>query len=147
MQGPIMPSSNTKMRAVPATIGTLSEGTGVNIETIRYYERIGLLPAPPRSAGRHRLYGEQHRQRLIFIRRARELGFSLEEVRVLLGLGGSHDLTCAEVRALTNLHLAAIRQKLRDLKRLESTLSNLSSQCTGKTVPECPILEALNNQR
>lgn len=125
------------------TIGALSEGTGVNIETIRYYERIGLLPAPPRSAGRHRLYGEPHRQRLVFIRRGRELGFSLEEVRALLGLGGGHDMTCGEVRALTHHHMAAIRDKIRDLKRLDRILSDLAARCRADDVPECPILEAL----
>jgi len=139
-----MSSVNTKARAAPATIGTLSESTDVNIETIRYYERIGLLPAPPRSAGRHRLYGEPHRQRLVFIRRARELGFSLEEVRTLLGLGGGHDLTCGEVRALTQHHIAAIRDKVRDLKKLERTLSDLAAQCKVDKVPDCPILDALN---
>jgi MerR family mercuric resistance operon transcriptional regulator len=144
MQGPIMRDSNTKMRAIPTTIGALSEGAGVNIETIRYYERIGLLPPPPRSAGRHRLYGDAHRQRLVFIRRARELGFSLEEVRALLGLGGGHGLACSEVRALTEHHIAAIRDRIRDLKRLERTLSALAGQCRGDTVPACPVLEALN---
>jgi MerR family mercuric resistance operon transcriptional regulator len=140
-----MRGTNTKMRAVPATIGALSEDTGVNIETIRYYERIGLLPAPPRSAGRHRLYGESHRQRLVFIRRARELGFSLEEIRTLLGLGGGrHDLTCGDVRALTQHHIEAIRDKVRDLKRLERTLSALAAQCKADIVPGCPILDALN---
>jgi MerR family transcriptional regulator, mercuric resistance operon regulatory protein len=139
-----MAQSNTKLRAGPATIGALSEGTGVNIETIRYYERIGLLPAPPRSAGRHRLYGESHRQRLVFIRRARELGFSLEEVRALLGLGGGHDLTCGEVRVLTQQHMAAIRDKVRDLRRLERTLSDLAARCKADKVPDCPILDALN---
>jgi len=140
-----MAQSNTKPRAAPITIGGLSEGTGVNIETIRYYERIGLLPAPPRSAGRHRLYGEAHRQRLIFVRRARELGFSLEEVRALLGLGDGHDMTCRDVRALTQHHVAAIRAKIRDLKRLERTLSDLAARCQGRDVPECPILETLGN--
>lgn len=139
-----MPSSNTRMRAVPATIGALSLGTGVNIETIRYYERIGLLPAPPRSVGRHRLYDEPHRQRLVFIRRARELGFSLEEIRALLGLGGKHGLTCGDVRTLTQHHIAAIRDKVRDLKRLERILSDLAAQCKADKVPECPILDALN---
>jgi MerR family mercuric resistance operon transcriptional regulator len=138
-----MPSSNTKTRAAAAAIGALSERTGVNIETIRYYERIGLLPAPPRSAGRHRLYDEQHHQRLVFIRRARELGFSLDEVRALLGLSGGHGLTCREVNALTRHHVGSIREKIRDLKRLERTLSDLAARCEGQEVPECPILEAL----
>lgn len=139
-----MAQSNTRLRATPATIGALSEGTGVNIETIRYYERIGLLPPPPRSAGRHRQYEDAHRQRLVFIRRARELGFSLDEVRALLGLGGGHDLTCGEVRALTQHHIAAIRDKIRDLKRLERTLSELATRCKGDAVPDCPILDTLN---
>lgn len=139
-----MRGENTKMRAGPATIGALSGSTGVNVETIRYYERIGLLPPPPRSAGRHRLYGDAHRQRLVFIRRARELGFSLEEVRILLGLGAGHGMTCAAVRSLTQHHVAAIRDKVRDLKRLERTLSDLAARCRGDTVPDCPILDALN---
>lgn len=139
-----MPRLNTKTRAAVMTSGTLSERTGVNIETIRYYERVGLLPAPPRSTGRHRLYDEPHRQRLVFIRRARELGFSLEEIRALLGLGGKHDLTCGDVRALTQHHIEAIRDKVRDLKRLERTLSALAAQCRADTVPDCPILDSLN---
>jgi len=139
-----MPSLSPKMRATAMTIGTLSERAGVNIETIRYYERIGLLPAPPRSAGRHRLYDEPHRQRLVFIRRARELGFSLEETRALLGLGGRHDLTCGDVRVLTQGHIEGIRDKVRDLKRLDRTLSALAAQCNGDTVPACPVLDALN---
>jgi MerR family mercuric resistance operon transcriptional regulator len=139
-----MAQSNTKSRVDPIAIGALSERTGVNIETIRYYERIGLLPAPPRSAGRHRLYGEPHRQRLVFIRRARELGFSLDEVRALLGLGGGHDMSCGEVRTLTQHHIAATRDKVRDLKRLERTLSDLAAQCKADKVPDCPILDALN---
>lgn len=142
-----MRDMNTKMRAARATIGALSQSTGVNIETIRYYERIGLLPPPPRSAGRHRQYADAHQQRLVFIRRARELGFSLEEVRALLGLGGGHDLTCGEVRALTEHHISAIRDKVRDLKRLERTLSQLAAQCKADKVPDCPILDALNGAK
>lgn len=139
-----MPSANTKMRAASVTIGALSDGTGVNIETIRYYERIGLIPPPPRSAGRHRLYGELHRRRLVFIRRARELGFSLEEVRALLGLGGGHDMSCGEVKVLTQHHVRAIRDKIRDLKRLERILSDLAARCQADKVPDCPILGALS---
>lgn len=137
-------NANTTTRAAPTTIGALSESTGVNIETIRYYERIGLLPAPPRSAGRHRQYADAHRQRLVFIRRARELGFSLEEIRALLGLGGGHDLACGEVRALTQHHIAAIRERVRDLRRLDRILSDLAAQCRADKVPTCAILDALN---
>lgn len=138
-----MPPSNTKSRAAPLTIGALSERTGVNIETIRYYERIGLLPPPPRSVGRHRLYDHMHSQRLLFIRRARELGFSQPDVRVLLGLGANHDLTCGEVKSLTNLHIAAIGDKIRDLRRLESVLRSLAARCEAEETPTCPILDAL----
>ncbi len=129
------------------TIGALSEMTGVNIETIRYYERIGLVPAPPRSEGRHRLYEETHRQRLIFIRRGRELGFSLNEIRDLLGLTRGHHLTCGEVKALTERHIADIRAKVRDLKKLDHVLSDLAAKCHGTRVPACPILDALGSNR
>ena len=140
-----MSHANTKPRAPAIAIGELSERTGVNIETIRYYERIGLLPAPPRSASRRRLYQEPHRRRLAFVRRARELGFSLEEVRTLLGLGSAQELTCREVSALTQRHLRSIRDKIRDLKKLERTLSDLAGRCHGDDVPDCPILEALSD--
>jgi MerR family mercuric resistance operon transcriptional regulator len=140
-----MSQSNTKLRADVVAIGALSERTGVNIETIRYYERIGLLPAPPRSSGRHRLYGESYHRRLTFIRRARELEFSLEDVRTLLGLGGAHNLTCREVSVLTQHHIEAIRTKIRDLRKLERALSDLATRCRGEDVPECPILETLGN--
>ena len=125
------------------TIGSLSEHTAVNIETIRYYERIGILPKPPRSAGGHRLYATEHKQRLIFIRRSRQLGFSLDQVRVLLGLSGSRRMTCAKVKNITEQHIADIRQRLKDLKRLERVLSDMAAQCRGDELVNCPILDAL----
>ena len=124
-------------------IGALSAQTGVNIETIRYYERIGLIPKPPRTEGRHRVYDAAHRKRLTFIRRGRELGFSLDQMRDLLGLVRGHGLTCAEVKALTEQHVADIRRKVKDLKKLERVLNGLAAQCHGNEVPDCPILEAL----
>jgi len=125
------------------TIGALSKRAGVNVETIRYYERQGLLPKAPRTAGGHRLFGEAHLRRLGFIRRSRELGFSGAEVRALLGLvdGG---YTCGEVRALTLKHLADVKAKIADLRRLETTLAGISSRCDGGDVPDCPIVEALS---
>jgi len=124
------------------TIGKLSKATGVNVETIRYYEKIGLLPEPPRSAGGHRLYSDGHLKRLGFIRRGRELGFTLEEIRNLLGLvdGG---YTCGEVRAAALEHLANIRRKIADLKRMERTLSGTAARCKGGDAPDCPIVDAL----
>lgn len=129
------------------TIGALSRRAGVHIETIRYYERSGLMPKPPRSGGGHRLYHRDHLKRLVFIRRGRELGFSLEEIRALLGLVDGGGYTCGEVKALTERHLVDIRQKIADLRRLEKTLKEIASQCAGGSVPECPIIEGLFNAK
>jgi MerR family mercuric resistance operon transcriptional regulator len=128
---------------MPLTIGALSKYTGCNIETIRYYERIGLLPGPPRSAGGHRLYGEAHLKRLTFIRRGRELGFTLDDIKGLLGLVDGGAYTCAEVKALTLDHLGEVRRKLADLKRLERVLKDMAEECDGGAVPDCPIIDAL----
>jgi MerR family transcriptional regulator, mercuric resistance operon regulatory protein len=125
------------------TIGPLSKRTGVNTETIRYYERIGILPKLPRSSGGHRLYANDHTQRLVFVRRARELGFSLDEVRALLGLTGGRRVTCAKVKGITEQHIAAIRKRIKDLKRLEHALGEMVEQCSGDEKPDCPILDAL----
>ena len=132
------------MRATHFPIGTLSAETGVNIETIRYYEKIGLIPAPPRTEGRQRVYDSTHLKRLTFIRRGRELGFSLDQVRELLGLMRGHELTCADVKTMTDGHVADIRRKMKDLKKLERVLTQLSAQCGGEAVPDCPILDALS---
>ena len=124
------------------TIGKLSKATGVNVETIRYYEKIGLLPEPPRSAGGHRLYSDGHLKRLGFIRRGRELGFTLEEIRNLLGLvdGG---YTCGEVKEATLRHMSDIRRKIADLKRMERTLADTAARCAGDDTPDCPIIDTL----
>lgn len=134
------------MRARHFAISALSAQSGVNVETIRYYERIGIMPAPPRTEGRQRVYDEAHLKRLTFIRRGRELGFSLDEIRDLLGLVRGHELNCAEVKTLTEQHIADIRCKLKDLKRLERVLTDLAAQCHGKEVPDCPILDTLGGR-
>ena len=100
------------------TRGELAARTGCNIETIRYYEQIGLLPPPPRSSGGHRLYGEDLRKRLNFIRRARDLGFSLDEVRQLLRMVDGGEYTCKQVEALGREHVLEIRRKISDLNKL-----------------------------
>jgi MerR family mercuric resistance operon transcriptional regulator len=141
-----MPSANTRSRGWNLTIGALSERTGVHIETIRYYERVGLLARPARSAGGHRLYADTHQRRLVFIRRSRELGFSIDQIRGLLGLERGHNLTCAEVKALAQQRIAEIRHKMKDLKRLERVLTNLAAQCHSGEAPECPILDALGRE-
>ncbi len=133
------------MRAKHFPIGVLSAETGVNIETVRYYERIGLIPAPPRTEGRQRVYDSGHIKRLTFIRRSRELGFSLDQTRDLLGLVRGHDLTCAEVKAMADQHITDISRKVKDLKRLKRVLAKLAAQCRGNAVPDCPILDALQS--
>ena len=123
--------------------GELAERSSCNIETVRFYERQGLLPAPPRTAGGHRDYAPEHLKRLTFIRRSRELGFKLHEVRSLLTLVDGSNWTCAEVRAITLEHLADVRRKIADLQRLARTLQDMAAQCEGGAVPECPIVDAL----
>lgn len=125
-------------------IGELSAQTGCPVETIRYYERLGLLPKPPRQANGYRVYAEAHKFRLIFIRRARELSFSLKEIRDLLGLLDVGRYSCAEVQTLTLRHRQQIRQKIRDLKRLDAALTELAAQCSGESAPSCPIMDALS---
>lgn len=132
------------MNSAIFAIGRLSEEAGVNIETIRYYERIGLMAKPPRSDGGRRLYDQVAARRLSFIRRARELGFSIGDIRTLLsmsrGPGG-----CADVHALTVRHLNVVRAKIADLKRLERTLAGTAERC-ARDAPDCPIIEALSRQ-
>lgn len=125
------------------TVGALSKRSRVNVETIRYYEKIGVMSAPSRSAAGYRLYTPQDLKRLIFVRRARELGFSLDSIRVLLRLVDGHAYTCAEVHALMTQHLADVRSKIADLQRLEKVISEMASQCTKAKTPKCPIVDAL----
>ena len=125
------------------SIGALSERTGCNIETIRYYEKIGLMPAPPRSVGGHRVYDDDHAKRLGFIRRSRELGFSLDEIRALLGLADEADYDCGTVKNITLKHLQGVRDKIRDLRRMERTLKAVAGECEGGIAPRCPIIETL----
>jgi MerR family mercuric resistance operon transcriptional regulator len=125
-------------------IGELSRRTGCNIETIRYYERIGLLPAPARSAARYRVYGTGDVRRLTFIRRARELGFTLDAVRALLGLSGDGSAACPEVRELAANHLAEVRAKIADLQAMEHVLANAVRRCAAGELPGCPIIDALS---
>lgn len=115
----------------------------MNIETIRCYEKIKLLPAPLRTEGGHRLYGPRERRTLAFIRRARELGFTLDEIRALLELGGPGKASCAEVKEIAAHHLDDIRAKIADLKKLERLLASTIAKCSGRKVPECPVVDIL----
>jgi MerR family mercuric resistance operon transcriptional regulator len=121
--------------------------SGCNIETVRFYEKQGLLPAPPRTAGGHREYDREHLKRLTFIRRSRELGFTLDQTRSLLGLVDGGEWTCAEVRAMTVEHSADVRRKIADLEKLAQVLDDMAAQCEGGAVPECPIVDALFQKR
>lgn len=130
--------------AAEIQIGELSRRTGCNIETIRYYERVALLPAPARSAGRYRLYGEGDVRRLTFIRRARELGFTLDAVRDLLALSDNGGAVCAEVCQVTASHLAEVRAKIADLQAMEHILAEAMERCASGELPGCPIMDALS---
>ncbi|MFN3261181.1 MAG: MerR family transcriptional regulator [Pikeienuella sp.] len=125
------------------TRGDLARATGCNIETIRYYEKTGLLPDPPRTDAGYRIYSAAHATRLRFILRARELGFSMEDIRGLMGLEDGAAPTCAEVKERTERHLADVRAKIADLRRIEKVLSVTAARCSGEDVPDCPVLETL----
>ncbi len=130
------------MKRTDVTIGQLSAKASVKVETIRYYEKIGLMPKPLRSAGRQRMYDHDHIRRLNFIRRARELGFPLNDIRVLLGLE-DHAPSCSEVHTITRHHLGVVKQKIADLNRLKRTLTEIAEQCERTETPDCPVIDAL----
>jgi MerR family mercuric resistance operon transcriptional regulator len=132
-------------RPAALSIGELSRRTGVNIETIRYYERIKMLPAPPRTAGGRRVYGPAETRSLAFIRRSRELGFTLDEIRVLLALSDDDGQeACAEARDLAAAHLADIRAKIADLRAMERALANAVRRCDAGEAPGCPLIDTLS---
>lgn len=131
--------------AAAVSIGELAKRTGCNIETIRYYEKIGLLPPPARSGGGHRVFRPDHLRRLSFVRRARGLGFTLDAVRALLGLADGRRQSCAQVRSLTERHLQDVRAKIADLKAMERVLRDTVILCADGTRPDCPIIEALSS--
>ena len=124
-------------------IGELARITDTRVETIRYYERIGLLPRPARTAGNYRSYGADELARLSFIRRARALGFSIDQVRALLDLADRRDRPCDAVDALAAEHLETIEAKIADLTALRRELAALIGQCRRGTIAECRILDAL----
>lgn len=124
-------------------IGELARTAGTNAETIRYYEHIGLLPPPPRTAGNYRDYSAAHVGRLAFARRARALGFSIEQVRALLDLADRKEESCHAVDAIAREHLADVKGKLADLAALRRELESMIGQCRHGTVGECRIIEAL----
>ena len=142
---PVTGSRADRSHAMP--IGELSRLTGVNIETIRYYEKIKMLRPPPRTEGGRRIYGPSETRVLAFIRRGRELGFGLEDIRALLALGAPGKASCADVREIAAHHLDNIRAKMADLRKLERLLSKTIAQCSGNRVPDCPVLDILDIKR
>lgn len=128
------------------TIGELSRRTGVNIETIRYFEKVKMIAVPPRTEGGHRVYGEDHLRALGFIRRARELGFSPEEVRGILRLGGPGSACCDEVREIATRHLDQVRSKMADLAQIERLLPLTIERCSGDHAPQCAIIDLIEGE-
>ena len=134
------------LRADGMPIGELSRLCGVNIETIRYYEKIKMLPAPLRTEAGHRVYGPKETRILVFIRRGRELGFTLDQIRALLNLSGPGRASCAEVRELAKHHIEDISAKINDLAKLKRLLRKTVAQCSGGKAPDCPVLDILDAQ-
>lgn len=128
------------------TIGGLSTATGVKIETIRYYERAGLISPPLRTGGNYRSYAPEDVARLRFIKRTRDLGFRLEEVRALLDISVQQDRDCCGIDALATEHLAEVDRKIADLTSLRQQLSSMIASCRGGTVGDCQILEAFQHE-
>lgn len=127
------------------TIGKLAQATGTNVETVRWYEKVGLIAAPARTSGNYRTYEKSALARLGFIRRARDLGFSLDEVRTMLDLAGRPDQDCASVDRVATIHLTDIDRKISDLKALRGELASLIASCRGGAIAECRILDAFSH--
>ncbi|WP_228892577.1 MerR family transcriptional regulator [Pseudoduganella aquatica] len=125
------------------TIGQLASAAEIPAATIRYYEKIGLLSAPTRSDGNYRLYDQLDLARLSFVRRARDIGFTIDQVRSLLAFSDQRETDCCEVMAMTAEHLHAVEQKIADLTALKDRLANLLASCQGGLVANCRIIDAL----
>lgn len=124
-------------------IGELARRTGTKVQTVRYYEAIGLLPAPARTAGNQRAYGRAHLERLAFVRHARELGFPLPAIRELLALGDDPDQPCQAVDAIARRQLSAVRSRMARLQALEAELERMLAQCGQGRVADCHVIEVL----
>lgn len=128
-------------------IGELSRATGTNIETIRYYERIGLLPAPDRTGANYRSYGDAHRSRLSFVRHSRDLGFTIEEIRSLLDLSDDPARDCGEADRIATAHLEQVEVKIAQLTALRNELARIVGRCRGGLAGDCRVIEALGDHR
>jgi DNA-binding transcriptional MerR regulator len=127
------------------SIGELSKATGVKVVTIRYYEHVKLMPAPPRTQGNYRVYTREHVYRLQFVRRCRDLGFTLDQLRDLLRLSVQSSRRCSDIDRITENHLKEIEAKIADLRRLAAQLRRIKNGCPGKgRIADCRILAALS---
>lgn len=127
------------------TIGELSRRTGVKVPTIRYYEQMGLMAAAERSEGNQRRYGRQERERLSFIRHARDLGLTIEAIRALIELSAHPERPCAQADRIAAEQLGAVREKIAKLRRLEHELERIATHCHGDQVRDCYVIRALAN--
>ncbi|MGN7743761.1 MerR family transcriptional regulator [Pseudomonas sp. 22526] len=134
------------MSSATYTVGALAKATNTKTVTIRYYEQVGLLPSFARSESGYRLYTNEERDRLLFIRRSRALGFSLDDIRELLGFADRRDASCAGVDAKVEGQLQQVRMRIRDLQGLESELERLIACCNGGVIEQCRIIESLSEQ-
>ena len=131
------------MTDLPMNIGAVAQATGISAKMIRYYEDIGLISKPVRSSGGYRTYSTSEIHSLRFIRQARELGFSTEQIAELLSLWNDKSRSSQKVKTITMAHISALEERIRKLEAMKKTLSELSSCCHGDNRPECPILEGI----
>jgi len=131
------------MASVGFTIGHLARETGCKVQIIRYYEKIGLLPEPGRTAGNQRIYGQEHVPRLAFIRHSRELGFSLDAIRELLSLSDDQDQDCVRADMIARARLGEVESRMERLSSLKSELERMVEQCRGGKISDCRVIEVL----
>jgi DNA-binding transcriptional MerR regulator len=127
------------------SIGELSRKTGVKVPTIRYYEQMNLVTAPERSEGNQRRYSTAELERLTFIKHARDLGLKIEAIRELLELSSHPEKPCTDANRIAEDHLASIRERIKQLQRLETELERITTRCHGDTIEKCYVIEALSN--
>ncbi len=139
LKGLIMPSQKGEYY-----IGAVAEMSGLKVETIRYYEAAGIISAPHRGKNRYRLYSHKHIERLLFVKRCRELGFSLDHAKSLLQLANANNRTCGQVGDIAERRLKEVRAKITNLRRMEKALATFVNDCPHDTSPDCPIIAALS---
>ncbi|MGB7917669.1 MAG: helix-turn-helix domain-containing protein [Rhodomicrobium sp.] len=125
------------------TIGELARRSGYAVQTLRYYEQIGLMPKPPRTSGGQRRYGQELQRRLLFIRHARDLGFEIEDIRSLLDLASRPDQPCASVDAIAKAHLVSIDEKIARLTALRAEVDRMLKACATERIAECKVIDVL----